>query len=95
MIKLTESQKWTVLNSFFKDKKNLVLHHLNSFNHFIREDIPSIIQENNPIIVNYEYNKTHNKFLKEYRIEIGEIYISKPVINESNGVINQMYPKYL
>ena len=92
MLKLTESQKWTVLNSFFKDKKNLVLHHLNSFNHFMREDIPSIIEENNPIVVNYEYNKTHNKFMKEYRIEIGNIYISKPVINEPNGVINQMYP---
>ena len=92
MLKLTESQKWIVLNSFFKDKEILVAHHLNSFNNFIRNDIPAIIKEKNPVSVSYEFNKTHNKFMKEYRIEIENIYISKPVINEADGTINQMYP---
>ena len=36
---------WDVLNSFFKYKKILVSHHINSFNHFIRNNIPSIINK--------------------------------------------------
>ena len=83
---------WDVLNSFFKDKKILVSHHINSFNHFIRKDIPSIINEYNPITIPFDYNKKLDKYMKEYRVEFGKIYISKPVINEADGTIKQMYP---
>ena len=83
---------WDVLNSFFKDKKILVSHHINSFNHFIKKDIPSIINEYNPIVIPYKYNSAAEMYMEEYRVEFGNTYISKPVINEADGTIKQMYP---
>jgi len=85
-------QTWNVLDDYFKDKKKFVIHHIDSFNNFIRNDIPSIIKENNPILVKFDYDQNNEKYLSDYRVEFGNIYISKPIINESDGTVKQMYP---
>jgi len=85
-------QTWNTIDSFFKNKKNLIAHHLDSFNNFIRKDIPSIIRENNPVVVKFDYNQNSEKHLSDYRVEFGDIYLSKPVINESDGSVKPMYP---
>ena len=83
---------WEVIDMYFNDPKNLVKHHLESFNNFILSGIPNVINEYNPIKISSNYNEEVNKFLVEYEIEFKEIYVSKPVINENNGTVIPMYP---
>ena len=85
-------QTWNVLDDYFKDKKKFVMHHIDSFNNFIRNDIANIIKENNPILVKFDYDQNNEKYLSDYRVEFGNIYISKPIINESDGTVKQMFP---
>jgi DNA-directed RNA polymerase II subunit RPB2 len=83
---------WNIIDNYFKDRKNLVRHHIDSFNNFIKNDIPNIIEEINPIISEFDYDPESEKFLSEYYVRFGKIYVSKPVINEGDGTIKQMYP---
>jgi len=83
---------WNVIDNYFKDRKNLVRHHIDSFNNFIKNEIPNIIEEINPIISEFDYDPESEKFLSEYYVKFGKIYVSKPVINEGDGTIKQMYP---
>ena len=84
-----ENKTWNVLDSYFSNKNILVSHHLESYNYFISEDLPSIIQENNPIIL---YDNSSEKNMNEYHINFNNIYISKPVINENDGTSKPMSP---
>jgi len=75
------NKTWNVINLIFKDKKNLIAHHLNSFNEFIDISLPSIIKEQNPITI-FSHEDNSDIPLYKYEIEFGEIYLSKPIINE-------------
>ena len=44
-----DKDTWTIIDSYFRDNKNyLVKHHLDSFNDFIGNKIPLILQQYNP-----------------------------------------------
>ena len=84
-----EDNTWNVLDSYFVDKKILVSHHLESYNHFIKESLGEIIREHNPIITYENYGE---KNFNEYHVNFNNVYISKPVINENDGTTKPMYP---
>lgn len=84
-----EDNTWNVLDSYFTDKKILVSHHLESYNHFIKESLGEIIREHNPIIT---YENHGEKNFNEYHINLNNVYISKPVIYENDGSTKPMYP---
>jgi DNA-directed RNA polymerase II subunit RPB2 len=79
-----ENKTWDVIDSHFKDKAVLIKHQIDSFNHFISNDIPLVLKEHNPIIV-YGPNM-------QYHISFKQYYMSKPIINENDGSVSPMYP---
>ena len=83
---------WDVINELFSDKSRLVEHHLDSFNNFIEVLIPQTLKEFSPQKIYYDFDEKISKFKKEIHIYFEDTFISKPVINENNGVTNVMYP---
>ena len=84
-----------VINSYFENKRVLVQHQLDSFNHFIDHKIPEILEEynaSNKNIIYAEYDKDLEKHRLEYQIKFGKIYISKPVLQENQTIVRQMFP---
>ena len=56
-----EKETWNIIYTYFRDNKNyLTRHHLDSYNDFIRDKIPAIITQANPLIVYHEYNEKFN-----------------------------------
>lgn len=83
---------WKVFDNYFNNPLRLTQHHLDSYNHFISFIIPKIIRDYNPIIVKANYSKTNNKYMDEYHINFGDVYIGKPGIKEKDGKTKMMYP---
>ena len=90
---------WNVIDRYFKDNnKYLTKHHIDSYNDFILNKIPTIIKQSNPLRIFKGYDGKNYKY--EIRIYFGcengdKIYVSKPVIcEERESVIStkQMYP---
>jgi len=86
-----DRDNWKILDVYFRDT-SLVRHQLESYNDFIETLIPQIIERNNPILVNLDYDKEIDKFRKIYEIKFGETFISKPIIHENNDIIKNLLP---
>ena len=96
---------WKVINQFFKDNKYFVTkHQLDSYNEFLKSQMPTTIRQFNPIALSYEHKENYNKY--EINIYLGgslsndgktiindgkNIFIGKPVINE-DGEQKNLYP---
>ena len=87
-----ETDTWEIIESYFRDKKTLVKHQLESYNDFVDNKIQKIINEFSPIKSFTNYNEDLGKYMTEYQIEFGDISISKPVINDNSGEVKVMYP---
>lgn len=88
-----ENNTWTLIDKYFKQNNVLVQHHINSFNYFITDDLPKIVKEKEfQIKINADYDSDLGMFLKEYRVEFGDINIGRPIIHENNGTSVPMYP---
>ena len=89
-----ENKTWNVADTFFKQDNILIDHHLNSFNYFMNNELPSIVKEKefNPVkIFNKDtWNDELQLYTETYQIEFGKIYISKPVLYDSPN--KPMYP---
>ena len=83
---------WTIIESYFKNKKNLVKHHIESYHNFIENKIPEILNDFSPVEIPADYDEASRKFLTKYQVNFGNIYMSKPVINENDGTTRIMYP---
>ena len=57
-------------------------------------ELPKIVKEKefSPLKIFADYNEEKHKYMKEFHIEFGSLFISKPVIYENNGTTKQMYP---
>jgi DNA-directed RNA polymerase II subunit RPB2 len=87
-----ENDTWSVIDSLFRTPNALVQHQIESFNDFMENKIADIIHNGNPYITSGEWNDEKQRYNIEYHIKFGDVYFSKPVINETNGNIKQMYP---
>jgi DNA-directed RNA polymerase II subunit RPB2 len=84
-----------VIDTYYKIPNVMVKHHINSFDNFIDNQIYEILEEYNSSqknVIHAEYDKDSERYKLEYHIKFGKIYISKPVIQESQTVVRQMYP---
>ena len=55
---------WQVIDTYFKDNpNNLVGHHLDSYNHFIKHGIPSIFSQHNSGFEKRVFKQTKQKHL--------------------------------
>ena len=52
---------WKILKLFMKEPKFLIYHQINSFNLFLDKGLKNIIEQFNPILLNYDF-VTQQKF---------------------------------
>lgn len=81
---------WFPLDSYFNLKDIHVKHQIDSFDYFVDYIIPRIIENNNPILIGT--NLHDGEYEKLCTISFTQTYMSKPLIHESNDVINVLYP---
>lgn len=89
-----DKDTWDVIQLFVKRNNgtHLVEHQLDSFNTFIQKELPTIIEQYNPIILNYNFDEDVGKYLHSVKMYISNIILSEPSINENNGCIQVMTP---
>jgi DNA-directed RNA polymerase II subunit RPB2 len=84
-----------ISNSYFSDKRRIVRHQIDGFDNFIDNKIYEILDEynSNPKNVIYaDYDKDLERNKLEYHIKFGKIYISRPIIQDDQSSIRQMFP---
>ena len=89
---------WKLIDKYFKDNpSNLVSHHLESYNDFIKNGIRRIFHENNPIrFIEREDEGTNSEKRNECQLYLGgkdgsKIYYGRPVIYDDNNA-HFMFP---
>jgi DNA-directed RNA polymerase II subunit RPB2 len=95
---ITQEDAWAVITAFFEEK-GLVRQQLDSFNEFVTNTIQEIIDESNEIVVRPEAQYTTGQGdegmgeEKEYKINFGQIYLSKPLLTEADDDTSTLFPK--
>ncbi|GFQ05233.1 DNA-directed RNA polymerase ii subunit rpb2 [Phtheirospermum japonicum] len=93
---ITQEDAWTVISAYFEEK-GLVRQQLDSFDEFIQNTMQEIVDESANIEIRPEaqHNPGRSSEFVEtiYRISFGQIYLSKPMMTESDGETNTLYPK--
>jgi DNA-directed RNA polymerase II subunit RPB2 len=87
---------WSIIQSYFKGKylERLVRHQLESYNHFITNQIQKTIDMFNPVTVHsdQDYDEISKKYRLEMIITFENLQIYRPQIHENNGATKIMYP---
>lgn len=86
---------WNAVKSFYEinSVQKLVEHQLESYEDFVRNKIPLIIQSTAPIVVWYEQDPQTKKYKYEFRLLFENISYIKPRIQEATGRIKPMFPQ--
>jgi len=90
-----DTDTWKVIESYLKEDnyKNLIRHHIDSFNEFTDIKIEQIVKQSNPLVIFNNYEENNNSYKYEINVNFGNIYFNKPVIFENNGSTKLMYPQ--
>jgi DNA-directed RNA polymerase II subunit RPB2 len=94
----TDIITWNIIDKYFKDNPNfLTRHHLDSYNDFVKNGIPRIFKDNNPIQIMKEQDEKTKEFKLQCKLYLGgkngdKIYYGKPTIYEENGRKHFMFP---
>jgi DNA-directed RNA polymerase II subunit RPB2 len=85
---------WKVIESYIKENnfKNLIRHHIDSFNEFTDIKIEQIVKQSNPLLIFNDYDEETNSYKYEININFGNVYFNKPIIYENNGSTKLMFP---
>ena len=90
---ISDKQTWTVVNDYLNqlDGKHIIRHHIESYNAFVEDDIPDIIEFHNPIKIkkSFQDNKINEI---EYEINIKNPRVSTSVHYERNGQLIRLFP---
>eukprot|EP00218_Dolichomastix_sp_CCMP3274_P008286 CAMPEP_0170134834 /NCGR_PEP_ID=MMETSP0033_2-20121228/2144_1 /TAXON_ID=195969 /ORGANISM="Dolichomastix tenuilepis, Strain CCMP3274" /LENGTH=1218 /DNA_ID=CAMNT_0010370417 /DNA_START=42 /DNA_END=3698 /DNA_ORIENTATION=+ len=92
---ITADDSWVVISSYF-EQKGLVRQQLDSFDEFMENTMQEIVDEAGDIVVESQnqYMPGQEGFTKRrYKINFGQIYLSKPMMTESNGDTDTLFPK--
>ncbi len=73
--------RWALIDAYFRDE-TLVSQQIESYNQFVNETIPEIIEENQVI----------DPEVGDFRIELKGVHIEKPLATEIDGSIRRLYP---
>lgn len=81
------------MNAYFANGvRRLVDHQIESFEDFVRNKIPLIIQSTPPITVWHEQNPDIKKYKYEFKLSFENVSYMKPKIQEATGRIKPMLP---
>ncbi|KAI8551670.1 hypothetical protein RHMOL_Rhmol06G0204100 [Rhododendron molle] len=93
---ISQEDAWTVISAYFEEK-GLVRQQLDSFDEFIQNTMQEIVDEAADIEIKPEsqHNPGRQSDFVEmvYRISFGQIYLSKPMMTESDGETASLFPK--
>jgi len=94
---LQESEiPWHLIQSYFKNKhlKQLIKHQLESYNHFVSNQIEKTINMFNPVHIcsEHDYIKEHGIHRLEMYINFINFNINRPQVYENNGSTKIMFP---
>ncbi|KAJ0247166.1 DNA-directed RNA polymerase II subunit 2 [Hirschfeldia incana] len=93
---ITQEDAWTVISAYFEEK-GLVRQQIDSFDQFIQNTMQEIVHESSDIEIRSEsqHNPGHQPDFAEtiYKISFGQIYLSKPMMTESDGEMATLFPK--
>ncbi|KAF0991385.1 hypothetical protein HZS_6904, partial [Henneguya salminicola] len=84
---------WTVISSFFEEK-GLVRQQLDSFDEFIQMSVQKIVEET-PVIdleSQSQHLDEHEDDRIKYKVEFGQIYLSRPSSYDKDGVVKPLMP---
>ena len=77
---------WKVINQFFKDNKYFVTkHQLDSYNEFLKSQMPTTIRQFNPIALSYEPKVEKGQDFNQYEINI---YLGGSLSPDGKTIIN-------
>jgi DNA-directed RNA polymerase II subunit RPB2 len=84
---------WDAVKSYFANGvRRLVDHQVDSYEDFVRNKLPLIIQSTPPIKVWHEQHPIHKKYKYEFTLTFENISYMKPRITEATGRIKPMLP---
>ncbi|EPS65990.1 hypothetical protein M569_08783, partial [Genlisea aurea] len=93
---ITQEDAWAVISAYFEEK-GLVRQQLDSFDEFIQNTMQEIVDESAQIEIRPEpqhYPGQQPDFAETiYKINFGQIYLSKPMMTESDGETATLFPK--
>ena len=85
---------WEVIKLYLQQYqgKELIRHHLDTFNDFMDNKIGMIVKQFNPLVVYHEYIQKSNSYKYEIHIEYGDVHYNSPLIHENDGSSKPMFP---
>ena len=94
---ISQEDAWEVITSYFHEM-GLVRQQLDSFDEFIQNTMQEIVDEHQDIEVApvSQYDPTREggaALSKRYKIRLGQIYLSKPMMVEVDGDTSTLFPK--
>ena len=91
-----DEEPWTIIGSYFRGDhlKQLVRHQIESYNTFIRQQIPDTIAmfKNTHIRSDQDYDKDLNAYRYEMFINFENFKLHMPEAHETNGSTRMMFP---
>lgn len=85
---ITQQDAWNVVDSFFNEK-GLVRQQIESYDEFLCENIPKIIESSHPIEVDIQL--TSDKKIKHV-YKFTNTYIGSPKVLEADGILTDLTP---
>ena len=85
---------WTIIESYFANKhlNRLVRHQLESYNHFVKVQLPKTIDMFNPVRIRSDQFKIKNEYTLEIELNFINFHVYRPQIHENNGATKVMFP---
>ena len=85
---------WTIIESYFENKhlNRLVRHQLESYNHWVKVQLPKTIDMFNPVRIHSEQFKVDNMYTLEIELNFINFHVYRPQIHENNGATKVMFP---
>ncbi|KAI3977796.1 hypothetical protein MKX01_040541 [Papaver californicum] len=95
---ITQEDVWPVINAYFEEM-GLVRQQIDSFDEFIQTTMQEIVSETPDIEIHSE--SQHNPSRQQqsdfvetvHKIKFGQIYLSKPIMTESDGETATLFPR--
>jgi DNA-directed RNA polymerase II subunit RPB2 len=85
--------EWDAVNAYFANGiRRLVDHQVDSFEDFVRNKLPLIVQSTAPITVWHEQDESTKKYKYEFRLSFENVTYLKPRLQEATGRVKPMLP---
>jgi len=85
--------EWEAVNAYFANGvRRLVDHQVDSFEDFVRNKLPLIVQSTAPITVWHEQDEATKKYKYEFRLSFENVTYIKPRLQEATGRVKPMLP---